>query len=1847
MGSAGSGRTRLLVDRAVALAASGAPDVTVVCASPAAAGQFRQRLMARAAPGVEVVTSAELALRLARLGDPRLRLAPGWARSATVARLLADDGPSSWPVLRRWCERSAFASVIGSALAFRGQLAATEDELLACAERAGSRDRWREVLAFGRRVDEDLARRGLLDPAAVFERASRVLASTVVRSALTVLVDDADLQAPAVGALFNRLPLDGAAGRGDRGPPWWRERIAAGSGRLLEVRPPAPEGPDRLLVTCGHQAVEGETVVAALRSARAEGIPWADMAVAVTSGDMAAGVAAALDRHGLPCAPHLGPPDREPVAGAALELVAWAGSGEGGRLPSGPASLLGLDTAAANRLRSAVSEALGCDPDRADPVHVADALWRFGFSVLADRAAPGRAAPWNDRALDVAVALLSGMRQRAGADSGWMMGEERAWLARDLDGSGGPLRSVRPAPAGVMLIRVDDLGGARWSVVVLAGAVEGRLPRRTPASSLLPLDLPDRHPVAERARFDAAVDAARQRVVAVAATGPGVLVSRYVAGWARAEPARVAPIGSSKAQEKLRKNHLQAPQLSIRHRTPGAVPVFPLRRLVLSASQLATYENCPQRYAYQYPLGIRTRPGVWADVGSMVHAVLAEFHRGGDRSWLALERCLQNQWTDGIAPFAPQREEIRRDTTDLLRRWWDREWAPVTSGDDSDRRPAPDIVAVEHPFSIDIGEHTVVGRIDRVDRVEGGLAVIDYKTGARLPPAGDVVDDLQLALYHLAVTRDPELAALGPPVALRLRYLRAGVDFDQPIGADHAASTEARVLAVAERILAEAFDPSPLGDCDTCPFQRLCALHPPGRPVGPDPQMRPPEHPGVVVAHRRPKARTEVTLTDEQRVAVDHPRAPLRIVAGAGTGKTTVMASRVGALVERGLADGERILALTFTNKAVAELAGRVRDLVGPDAPVTVSTYHGFSGGLVASHLLELGLHPSTTLLDRAQAWQLLFGVFDEFRFSKRKVLKPGLVVADALQLADRCADHLVAIQAVMAHANTVVDTGRWARQRDAALGRSELCQVVEAYDLRKRQHHLIDFGDQIRLAVQLLADHPEAAGIIRRRYPIVLLDEYQDTNYAQRVLLEHLTGRPGGRPPAITAVGDDMQSIYAFRGAHRRNLTTFEASFPPVTDARLEINRRSGPEIVTLANRIQGQVPDALEKQLSALSGAPSSTIECFLAADDVEEAAELAADIAEAGRPWSESAVLCRKRKLIPAVVDALEGAGVPTEVVGTSGLLSRPEVVDVVCWLEILADPEASVPLMRLLRYPPAALGWRDLAALARAARQQETFAGVIVAAGGSTAELSADGRARVGELAELWAPLCEAANVLPVDELVETIIERRGLWTAVGAAGVENLLRLLQLAKDFEPRVGSAGLEGFVAYLQLLDEADEDVAEAHAGGVDAVQVMTVHQAKGLEWDRVWVPGLAGSSSDRRSGIFPDARGGDNPLTQQAALPWELRPDEPGHRDWRQPGVRLGDIEDDVRQRALEEEWRLLYVACTRARRRLVCSAAHWYPGPATPQGPSVFYEFVAGQRDLVGERFRHPPAVQDPREAAMARLAARAALAEAEAESSFGLAEGEGASPTPLFAALPGRGPGAATFPSVSSAVSVTSLVSYARCPRQFYWLTVRPLPRRGSVAADLGTRVHRWIQRRGQPQLALDVLDELPPLAGAGPSGQEEGLHAAFLASPYGQLAPVRVEAPFVLVAGGQIVRGRIDAAYERDGRLELVDFKTGQRPTLGDPGGHVQLDLYALAAVDSWAADPARLRTTFCYLRPDGSWEVDVDDWDRERIDAVRVALEQAVAAVSAGRFDTTPGAWCARCDWQEVCPAGQEWVLK
>ncbi|MFC7842407.1 ATP-dependent DNA helicase [Streptomyces sp. NPDC057382] len=753
-----------------------------------------------------------------------------------------------------------------------------------------------------------------------------------------------------------------------------------------------------------------------------------------------------------------------------------------------------------------------------------------------------------------------------------------------------------------------------------------------------------------------------------------------------------------------------------------------------------------------------------------------------------------------------------------------------------------------------------------------------------------------------------------------------------------------------------------------------------------------------------------IPFTPEQTACITAPPAPQVIVAGAGSGKTTVMAARVVWLVGTGQVAPEQVLGLTFTNKAAAELAERVRkalvkagvtdpDAIDPDNPPgepVISTYHAFAGRLLTDHGLRIGLEPTSRLLADATRFQLAARVLRESPGPYPALTRsfPDLV-GDLLALDAELSEHLVRPQALRAYDAELLLTLRGAKLSnadlrkvpEAAAARRELAELVIRYRAAKRERDLLDFGDQIALSARL-AENAEVGRLLRDEFRVVLLDEYQDTSVAQRVLLAGLFGEGTGHP--VTAVGDPCQAIYGWRGASVANLDDFPEHFAhadgrPATRQALSQNRRSGGRLLDLANGLAEPLRE-LHAGVEALRPAPGAErdgmVRCALLrthAEELDWAADSVAHLVRTGTPPGEIAVLCRTATDFAEIQGALVARDVPVEVVGLSGLLHLPEIADLVAVCEVLQDPGANASLVRLLTGPRWRIGPRDLALLGRRARLLVAHARVegdddpdrrlaeavegtdpsevvsLADALDTFLETPLDGRgdddglpfspdARV-RFARLATELRELRRSLsdPLMDVLHRVLAVTGLEVelsasphALAARRRETLSNFLDVAASFAAGDNEATLLAFLGFLRTAAQYEKGLDNALPGGENTVKVLTAHKSKGLEWDVVVVPGLV-------TGTFPSSQGREKWTSQGKVLPHGLRGDAdtlPDVTSWDARGLKA--FHEAMKDHQHTEELRLGYVTFTRPRSLLLGSGHWWGPTQKKRRGPSAFLQ-----------------------------------------------------------------------------------------------------------------------------------------------------------------------------------------------------------------------------------------------------------------------------------------------------------------
>ena len=1039
---------------------------------------------------------------------------------------------------------------------------------------------------------------------------------------------------------------------------------------------------------------------------------------------------------------------------------------------------------------------------------------------------------------------------------------------------------------------------------------------------------------------------------------------------------------------------------------------------------------------------------------------------------------------------------------------------------------------------------------------------------------------------------------------------------------------------------------------------------------------------------------TDFEVSAQQWAAISAPLEPAVVVAGAGSGKTALMAARVVYLVVTGQVGADQVLGLTFTTKAASELGRRIRDSLaaaghgraatGPDRRAepdtdeevlepTVATYNAYAAALLTEHGLRIGHEPDTRVMADASRYQLAVRAIA--RHTGRIQLlsdHPETVVNYLLGLEGAMSEHLVedatvrdfqrreraAFEAALESSKAKVDL---AKAINTLGRREELLDLVRTYRRLKADLGLMDFSDQIALAARLADEHPDVGRLEREKFRIVLLDEYQDTSVAQARMLRRLFSGPdeaAGRGHPVTAVGDPNQAIYGWRGASVSNILGFGRDFPAadgdpeVETYPLTVNRRSDRRILEVANRLAAplyaQFPQVreLEAADTAADGSVRTIVHETYAGELVWLAAEVAAVHAAMAEPaWREIGVLTRDNASAADVFDALSAADIPVEIVGLQGLLRLPEVAEVVATLTLLHDLTANAALLTLLTGPRWAIGPRDLALLGRRARAlavdadavaDQTIGHQLAAAveGADPTEVSslcdalddpgeagysAAARARFALLSSELRMLRSHAGE-PLLDLVRKIIDTTGIDVELASsvspaarARRDNLDLFVKAVADFRAIDGDVSLAALLAYLTAEDEMGTGLDIATPTEADSVKLLTVHRAKGLEWDAVFCVGVCEEK-------FPTTRTRTLWPNGPAVLPSPLRgdaadlPQLKGHEK-----TDLEALRQASRVHEAQEELRLGYVAFTRARHLLVVSSYLWNETRKTPLGPSPYQRAVAetmADWGQTADRWEEKPEkgaanplrlgpttaawpVTEHTAEALRRIDAaelvRAAMTEpttgAGVEPELDMVE------TALVAdwdaeldrllAEARRDRAAAIDVALPSSLSATAVARLRDDPVDFARDLARPMPRQPSPAARFGTRFHAWVEARFGQQDLFDP-EELPGQGDRGIDSESDlaALIATFESGPFAERLPVAVEAPFALVLAGQVVRGRIDAVYA-DARADgeqgflVVDWKTNQRAS-ADP---LQLGLYRQAWAELRGVPVELVRAAFYYVR--------------------------------------------------------------
>ena len=934
----------------------------------------------------------------------------------------------------------------------------------------------------------------------------------------------------------------------------------------------------------------------------------------------------------------------------------------------------------------------------------------------------------------------------------------------------------------------------------------------------------------------------------------------------------------------------------------------------------------------------------------------------------------------------------------------------------------------------------------------------------------------------------------------------------------------------------------------------------------------------------------------------------------------------------------------------------------------SITTYHSYAGRIMSEHAIRLGIDATSDPLGDAALWQMASDIvrnWPDESFTNESAVTT--VIDDVIGLAKLVLEHQVSFDDIrredektLAELHRIGGTAneevrkvvRTAQQRIAIL------PMVQEFLKRRIDEQQLSFDDQMSIAARIAETFAEACELERAKYKVVLLDEYQDTSQSQVRMLSALFGK--GHP--VMAVGDPCQAIYTWRGASAGTIGTFAKYFPKSAGQsgaelfNLSITFRNDKKILEIANSISDQIRSTSTVRVDPLR--PRDTAGDGEIAYGVFETLDAEAQgIAEYfHKHWfaperiaieeekrTSFAVLVRKRSQISKIESALRERNIPTEVIGVGGLIYVAEVADVLSLMKVVTNPEAGTALMRHLTGPRLALGAKDVAALGAYSRRraksvhEDSHSFIAKIAAGNPDSAEADDLF-VGSLIDALDEIdqCDNESRKEFSDVGFTRLSRfaadlRRLRSRAGGSiidlitEIENYLNLdLEVSLRDGTRNGRRHLERFLdeaskfsrsggsisAFIEWLDVTSKKEGGLKSGAPevrsDVVQLLTIHTAKGAEWDFVAIPGLA-------EGTFPSTytNDPDNWITNEKQIPFVLR----GDGD-ELPVFSLAQCTKDseaskvIKEYAQlcaaikkQEEIRLGYVAVTRARTHLLCTTSWWRDG-ARSVDPSELFAHVADVADKRGgvllshvdapeDGSRNPIEInpdsaywpRDPLGDRRAAFDAAVALVEKSqphtltpsadddlnswiSDAQALIAEVKNRNSPTIEVELPAR-------------ISTSTLVALHENPEALALAIRRPIPRSQDPYSRRGTQFHAWVEKQFSAMTLFDDidLDYFDPIE---EDGKLEDLKKAWQSSAYANRTPAAIEVPFESVVAGILIRGRIDAVYETPDGFEVVDWKTGSKQ-LGESAA-IQLAMYRLAWARLKKIDVSKVSAAFHYV---------------------------------------------------------------
>lgn len=957
------------------------------------------------------------------------------------------------------------------------------------------------------------------------------------------------------------------------------------------------------------------------------------------------------------------------------------------------------------------------------------------------------------------------------------------------------------------------------------------------------------------------------------------------------------------------------------------------------------------------------------------------------------------------------------------------------------------------------------------------------------------------------------------------------------------------------------------------------------------------------------------SLNLEQRQAVTHTNGPLLIVAGAGTGKTTVITQRIAWLIDQKKAQPDEILALTFTDKASGEMMERVDQLLPYGyVDLWVSTFHAFGERVLRDYALEIGLDSGFKILSSTDQWMLLKNNLDEFELKYYKPLgNPTRFIYALIQHFSRVKDEHVSAKEYLSYAKKLYSRKNLKKEEKEEA--EKILEVAKAYQKYQELLHkkgYLDFGDLIIQTLELFKKRKKVLEQFRKKFKYILVDEFQDTNYAQYELIR-LLAYPQNN---ITVVGDDDQAIYRFRGASMSNILEFKKDYPKSKEVVLINNYRSCQNILDLSYEfIQKNNPNRLEYQLKKIASQKKNPkikkiskkliskidgegivkhIESETQEDEVFSILREIERLKEKDQnlTWNDFAILVRANSQADIFVNVFTNQEIPYQYVAARGLYQQPEILDMIAWLKMLDNYHESPSLFRVLSIDLFKIKTSDLINLSNQAKRKRISLYEVIEDHQAIGGISQDTRKALNYILDLIKNQTALAKEKSVGQICFEFLKAVGYLNKMNSkdAGgyhikIQNISKFFRKIQDFERNNEDKSVKKFMEELEMIVDAGNDPAPAQLEeGPESIKIMTVHGAKGLEFTYVFIANLV----DKR---FPSIE-----RREQIEVPNKLIKEN----------IPDGDIH-------LQEERRLFYVACTRARRGLYFSSAKDVGGKTAKKPSRFLYEI-----DMVqGEKNQQAT----------------------QLNLGFNIVNKKTKSIEKIKYPLP-------------KSFSYSQLKAYEKCPKQYKYMFIWKIPvLTGRHTYSFGTSVHNTlkafyalIQQGRKPTKTLlmklyeenwidDWYDSRKHMQERKADGRrmlEEYLITNKIVKP-----PLFLEKGFNLKIGPYLFRGVIDRVDQTaEGKVEIIDYKTSKKPARKNEIDHEQLMIYHMAMEDVFKMNPSGL--SFYYL--DGNVKYTFTASEKE-IQELKISIKNSIVKIEKGDFAATPTVYnCANCDFREIC---------